>query len=329
MNNHSEPDSVQENASAKSSAKPSKLKWWARRLLWAAVIICCLFYAADFGYSRYVHSGIKSWEASVERNEDGIRVGCEAYSVGPVDSDTALLMVHGISDSPHIYRKVSGYLSEKKVRCRCMRLTGFGESVSEYQKANIAQWLEDVDREVKALKEKHSKVVIVAHSLGGAISIHYVANNPGRVDGLVLAAPAVDVSSKRSPVLKVRSWHKLLRSTLCFSRITYSPFGVDALDEKERENKLRTPYTPISVIDQVFELVDRNQEAPKKLKLPICFVLAEDDQVIDNAAAKKFAEKCASDKVKLQLLDRSAHAIPVDFQWKKFAEAIRLFVKDI
>lgn len=307
--------------------RKSFVKRWSRRLLFVFVAICILLVIADLGYSIFVHSKLRSWESKCVRNSEGVRQGCEAFSLGPKSSPTALLLVHGIGDSPHIYRKVAKYLSEQGLYCRSMRLKGFGESVENYSKATIDDWLGSVESEVKELRKEFKKVVIVAHSLGGAVSIRFIADRREAIDGLILAAPAIEVSSQRSPVLKVRVWHQVLRRILIFTRTTYSPFGVDAVDESERVNELQTPFAPLKLIDRVFVLLNWNRNDAGKVEVPTLMVLAEKDKVIDNGAAREFFKELGSDRKELLVLDNSAHAIPVDYQWKDFCAAILDFVK--
>lgn len=309
------------------NTKPRRRRWkWIRMVLWVVAVAAVIFVLVDFGYSRFVSRNIKRWESAAVRNDEGILAGCEAYSVGKEKSGVALLLIHGINDSPHAFSKVAPYLAKQGFFCRCMRLPGFGESVDRYAKASIKDWIKGVDAEIRQLRIDHQRVVIVAHSLGGAIAVRYLLEHPDSADGLVLAAPVIDVSSARSPVFPVRFWHQLLKRLLIFTDTTQSPFEIDVLDPAEKNSKHRTPFTPLKIIDQTFELVAGNRQRAKELRLPLLFCLAEQDKVIDNAAAKEFYKQAASKKKRLIMLDHSAHAILVDYQWQKFCDEVVSFL---
>lgn len=314
----------------KSEEQPARQKWpWWKKLVVGCLSAIILWGIADWGYSAVVGNNIRRWEDSVERNDRGILKGCEAYSIGNEKSQTTFLLVHGINDSPHVYRRVAPYLAEQGCHCRCMLVKGFGESVAAYGKADIADWLASVDKEIENLKKSGKKIVLVGHSLGGAISIRYVTTHQDSVDALVLAAPAVDVSSARSPLLPVQYWHAFLSSILVFTDTTQSPFGIDVLDPNEKESELRTPFTPIKVIDQTFELVRLNRQSAGKISLPVLMCLAAKDKVVDNEAAKDFFKRLPSPQKKLVVLENSAHALLFDYQWQDFAEHVAAFGKKI
>ncbi|MEC9093431.1 MAG: alpha/beta fold hydrolase [Planctomycetota bacterium] len=282
----------------------------------------------DLGYSFYVVAKLNQWEASVAWNSDGTRVGCEAFNLGE-NSETALLLIHGINESPHAFFKVAPHLAREGFFCRVMRIEGFGETISACSVAKISDWLASVDKEVKQLRKHHRRVVIVAHSLGGAIAINYTLRYPERVDGLVLAAPAVEVSSSRSPLFPVRFWHAGVSRALLFTEIVQSPFGLDALDPSERESERRTPFTSFKTIDQVFELTLQNRGRAPEIKAPVFLCLAKCDRVIDNAAAISFFQGLSNKKNRLEVLQKSAHAILVDYQWKDFSQQTVQFVSGL
>lgn len=328
MPNDHPPNGPDQRGPEPESPADAKPRRWTRRLLLGCLLLIGIWLLADLAYAWSVQRSVARWEASVERGEDGVRRGCEAYSLGD-PSDTPLLMIHGISDSPHVYRKVAQLLAEEGAYCRCMRLAGFGESVEAYQQASIDDWLASVDQEVQRLRDNGQPVYIVAHSLGGAIALQYTLRHPKQVDALVLVAPAIEVSSDRSPLLPVRFWHSLLGWLLQFTQVTYSPFGVDALDPAEQVNDLRTPFLPTRVIDQVFDLIDLNRDIAPRIQVPVLMCLARQDHVIDNEAAQRFFEQLGSSRQELVEFPNSAHALLVDYQWRDFAAAVKDFITSL
>jgi len=310
------------------TGKPRKRFFWLWKTVQVFLLIVALCLVLDFGYSLKVGSNMVRWESGVQRNREGVRQGCEAYTVAG-DPGTALLLIHGINESPHAFQKAAPFLARQGVHCRCMRLAGFGESVEAYQKADVADWLASVDREVVTLLKSHQRVVLLGHSLGGAIAIQYTLKNPGRVAGLVLVAPAIDVASSRSPLFPVRFWNELLGKILVFTDTVESPFGADVLDPKVEESGLRTPFTPVKVIDQTFELIEMNRNRAQDLKLPVLVITASQDKVVDNEAAGDFFSAIPAAKKKHVVLSNSAHAVLVDFQWKAACQHVIRFLESL
>ena len=303
------------------------LSKWIRRFLFLLAVLAALWMIADFVYSRVVARNLANWEESIERRESGIQIGGEPFSIGNETCDVAILMIHGINETPHAYQKIAPAVSNRGLYCRAMLVNGFGMPLADYRDSTIDDWLSSVDKELLALKKQYKTVILAGHSLGGAIAIQYALLHPDSVDGLILAAPAIGISDSRSPFFSVKTWHSILNRTLVFSEVTQSPFGIDAVDKSERQSIMRMPFTPRKVIDQTFEMMDRNHNREKDLRMPVLMLLAKQDKVIDNNAAKNFFNKLPNAKNRMVEFENSAHAILVDFDWPNVAIEIAKFAK--
>ncbi len=280
---------------------------------------------ADFVYSRIIARRLAKWEASVERDADGVRKHCGAFTVG--DGETAVLLIHGFNNGPPIFAKMAPALAEHGFTCRAMRLPGFGEPTDRYAKTTREQWIAAVEREVAVLRESHGHVVLVGHSLGGAIAIAYVLEHPDAADGIVLLAPAIKVSNARSPLFSVRTWHRLLKWTLVFTHVVQSNMPIDVRDPAEKNYPWSDPFIPRSVVDQLFLLLDANRGRAADLRTPLLMALSEDDQVIDSQAAKEYFNEAASTSKELRIMDRAGHAIPIDYGWRELTSEIAGFAR--
>jgi esterase/lipase len=252
-----------------------------------------------------------------------VRVGCEDFTVG--SGETALLLVHGINDSPAIYIKMAPRLAEKGFTCRAMRLPGFAMPIDDYAATTHEQWIKAIGREADALRRTHSRVCLVAHSLGGAATIACLLRNPNTAEKCILIAPCLAVSNRRSPLLGPRTWHTIGDRLLIFARVTETPFPNDAHDPAERTYASRTKYCPRSVFHELFELTDKNAGRAKDFRTPLLMVLSKDDQVIDWEAAYEFYQEAAAPEKKIRFMEDAGHAIPVDYGWEQVADEIAIF----
>ncbi len=283
-----------------------------------------VFMWGDFIYARIVAAHYRQWEKTIERDADGVREGCHAFTLG--DGETAVLMIHGINDSPKTWYKMAPLLAEQGFTCRAMRLPGFAMPIDDYGRATAADWLAAVEREMAALRERHRRVTIVAHSLGGAVAIAHLLERPDAADRVVLLAPAVEVSSHRSPLLPVETWHKIGSRLLLFTSFTESPYPNDAHDPMEKEYPWRTRFTPRRVIDETFLLLDRIHGRGGELQVPLMMVLSRDDQVVDWQAAQRFYDQVASPVKQLHFTADTGHVIPVDYGWRELTDDVAAFL---
>ena len=287
--------------------------------------LACVWLSGDLIYSLIVANRIQKWESSIERDDDGVQEGCRAYTIG--SGETAVLLIHGINDSPQCYHKMAPALAAEDFTCRVMRLPGFALPIHRYAQATRKEWLAAVDREVRSLRQDHRGVAVVAHSLGGAVTIAYLLENPRAADAVVLLAPAVNVSNRRSPLLSTRAWHEIAKRSLPFTRITCSPFSNDCHDTKAGEYPGRTPFTPLTIVEETFQLIDANRGRAAQFTTPLMMVLAKDDQVIDWQAAEQFYQQASSKDKAIRFMPDCGHAIPVDHGWQSLTGEIAAFLR--
>lgn len=274
-------------------------------------------------YARVVAWRLARWETSIGRGADGVQADAEAYQLG--GGPHALLFVHGIGDTPRQWRKLAPALAAEGLTCRAMRLPGFGEPIEAYAGATKERWIDAVREELAALRVRHERVVVVAHSLGAAVAIAVLLDDPGAADGAVLLAPLVGVSGARSPLLPARTWHRILNRILFFTEITETPFPIDAHDPAERNHSGRLRFTPRAVFDEVWALLDANAARLDAFATPLVAVLAADDRVVDHDAASRFFMAAAQPKVVFEV--DAGHAIPVDTGWEALVPAIAEFAR--
>lgn len=292
-------------------------------LLLIVLTLVVLWLWGDFVHSRIVAGQLRKFEASIKRDENGVREGCQAYTIG--DGETALLLVHGINDSPKVYQDMAPLLAQEGFTCRAMRLPRFATPLQEYAKTNRREWIDAVGTEVEQLRKSHQRVCIIAHSLGGAITINYVLKNSGAVDAVVLLAPAVEVNNERSKLLSAEGWHNVGKRLLAFTWFTKSPYENDIHDPEKRDYPWRTRFTPISVFEETFRLLEENRGRADEFNVPLMMCLSKDDKVVDWQAAQQFYEDAASSTKEIYFVDDAGHVLPIDNGWKDMTLEIAKF----
>lgn len=321
-NANSPPDSDSDLASV------SRWRKLRKRILRVIVIAVAVFYLLDAAYASYCYFRRVSWESSVSRDSNGVLNDCEAFSVG--EGSTALLLLHGINDTPFVYKQMATYLGQHH-HVRVMRMPGFGEPVSAYSAHNAEDWISQVRSEAKSLRQNHDRVIIVAHSLGGAVTVQTILragkDQHELFDGVVLLAPAIEVSNRRSPILPVQVWHQL-SGALLFTKYTHSPFPPDTQDPEIKDFPNRTPFTPRSVIADTFRLIESNRGRATEISLPVLLAISEKDEVTDHAASAKWFEQLPSPRKKLVWINQSGHQMQYDLGWQQIADEILQFVDE-
>ena len=278
----------------------------------------------DALFAVYIHVAWTRSESQVERDANGVRLGCAAVSAG--EGTTAILLVHGFADSPALYQDFIPRLTDAGFHSRAIRLKGFAGPASESNDANLATWRNQVQVAIRGLQGDYDTVWVAAHSLGGAVTLSALTDGSDPVDGLILIAPLLDVSAKRSPVLSPRAWFKVFNPLTVFTSRIQSLFPVDAQDPEVRDHHPRETFIPLSIIGALFEARDAAWASQTVSFPPVLLLQAGQDQIVNNASAQTFLDQINSPRKESLVFSKSGHIIPRDVQWEDALAAVLNFI---
>lgn len=98
----------------------------------------------------------------------------------------AALLVHGFPGTPAEMRPLAQALHERGWTTRAILLPGFGPELDTIAERRAEDWIAAVRGALDELRRDHGCVLLIGHSLGGALSL---AAAEARLDGLILLAP--------------------------------------------------------------------------------------------------------------------------------------------
>ena len=307
-----------------SPAGRKKRNW--KWLLLVPVVIPVAWLGLDFSYSLVVKFQYTRWEEGIERDPDGVRHGCREFTVGR--GDTALLLIHGFSDSPAVFQRMAPALAARGFLCRAMRLPFFATPLDSYSHTSAAQWRQAVHDELRRLRAGHRRVILVAHSLGAAVALDALAGYEDAVDGTILLAPLVEVADANVPLLPAPAWFHVLDHLLLFTDRISLP-GPGVLEDPSITALMKTDsFIPRSVFRELFAVVARNRQRAIALHSPLLMVLAGHDGVVDNEAAQSFFRRCTAPYKRLCYVPAAGHILPMDAGWKAVVEDISQFLDE-
>lgn len=101
--------------------------------------------------------------------------------------DRAALLVHGFPGTPAEMRPLAGVLHADGWTAQGILLPGFGRELDTVADKSAADWTNAVIAALHDLRRTHRRVLLIGHSLGGALALAAAADTPP--DGLILLAP--------------------------------------------------------------------------------------------------------------------------------------------
>lgn len=120
------------------------------------------------------------------------------------EAERAIISIHGVGCHSEFFRPIGENLASNGVGVYSPDLRGFGNSIEEGlprgDTRDFKRHLQDLDEVVGFVRKAHQgqKIYMLGHSLGGCYALWYAANHPDSLDGLILAAPAIE-SGLRAP----------------------------------------------------------------------------------------------------------------------------------
>jgi carboxylesterase len=284
----------------------------------AAGAVPLLWLCGDLLYSLVVKHLYSRWESGIERDAEGVRIGCREFTLG--EGEDAILLIHGFGDSPAAFQLMAPALAAKGFTCHGLRLPLYGLPMSQYRQTSAIQWRDAVRSAISELRGRHRRVYLLAHSLGAAVAVEAVSEPSVVVDAMVLLAPLFDVSSRRSPLLPVHAWYRLLDSLLLFTDYVRTAYPPDLWDKNAAALMRDDRFIPRVVIRDLFALIARNRGRAKTFAIPLLMILARHDRVVDNRAAERFFNDCQSHPKQIVYVEKAGHMLPLDQGWEKLVD---------
>lgn len=254
----------------------------------------------------------------------GIITGAEPRTLGPPGAGRALLMVHGFVGSPNNFNDLPDLVAESGWHVRVMLLPGHGTSPREFETVTAEQLEQSVLSELDALREHFPTVVLLGHSLGGALVTLAAARRP--VDGLILVSPYYAVSHHWYYLLHPESWAGLLAPMVRWVHRGQSAQPVNRVEA--REKIVSYHWVPTRSMITAIDLASRagSDATTAKISAPTLLVHSRKDSVTDPAAAANVCGKFPANHKDLVWLHQSDHIVFWDFDREEVIRAVNTFL---
>ena len=198
------------------------------------------------------------------------------------------LLIHGLNDSPAVWRDVAPALARRGYDVRAILLPGHGNTPEAQLRIEHEAWLEAARAHLALWRDPDAPLHLGGFSLGGVIATILALEAPP-VDGLLLFAPAY--RSSRDGLLR---WAPLA------ARFRDWIFGGMIIED----NPTKYNSLPINGLGQYYETARhlRGLWGDRRLGMPVLMVESLDDSVVDVEAVRRtFARRFTSARAELVL----------------------------
>jgi carboxylesterase len=303
---------------------PPKSSKWSWRLVIFVFGLFFLFVVYNMGTNVLV---IRA-DFSADRDpETGILRGAEELLLGPEESPKAALLVHGFLGGSSNFGELPSALAERGWRVHAMRLPGHGTSPRDFERAPVDTLITAVQKELAKLSQRHDTVLVVGHSMGGALSTLAVAEHGA--DGLVLAAPYFGVTYHWYYGLKPETWSKV---TQPFVRWVYKGDFFMQVNRKEAKSEIVSyTWTPTRALVTLRDIGHRAGDPGviEAIACPVLHIHSSGDVAASYSAAANAVAGMTQARAETLTLKRSNHHVFWDYERDEVVTAILEFAETV
>ena len=295
-----------------------------RLLLYSAVAVVLLCVGCRILTNRLV---TKEDQRAPRDPATGILIGAEPRELGQPKSEMAVLLVHGFIGSGNNFNDLPDRLAEQGWRVKVMLLPGHGTSPYDFEQTSADELLDAVRAELAALQARHSRVVLVGHSMGSTLCALIASEM--HVDGLVVSSPYFAVTYRWFYVLPAETWTRISSPFVRWLR--RSRFLVQVNRKEIRDQIVAYKWSSLRSTLMLIELGGRanSPEVLGQVTCPVLLIHSHGDMAASPKATSEAFQKIGSDDKRAVWLQNSNHLIYWDFEREQVAAEIIEFIADV
>ncbi|MFD4138109.1 alpha/beta hydrolase [Streptomyces sp. NPDC058572] len=239
--------------------------------------------------------------------------GAEPYR--HIGGDVGVLLCHGFTGSPQSLRPWAEYLAERGLTVSLPLLPGHGTRWQDMQVTGWQDWYAEVDRELRSLVERCSRVFVFGLSMGGALTLRLAAKHGDAIAGLVVVNPANKVWGLAAHTLPV------VRHLVPSTKGVANDIAKPGVDEGGYD---RTPLHAAHTLRQFLKLVDGELA---QVTQPMVLLHSPQDHVVPPADSARILSRVSSTDVTEILLEQSYHVATLDHDAERIFEESHAFIE--
>jgi carboxylesterase len=262
--------------------------------------------------------------------------GVEHRSFRWQEGELAALLLHGFPGTPAEMRPLGTVLREAGWTVHGLMLPGLGADFASLEERKFQDWSDAATHAMVELKRKHSVVILVGYSMGGALALHTALEQ--RPAGLVLLAPFWSFGE---------GWLRMLWPvvSLLFRRVKplkYADFsamdfrlglqrmfkGID-LENPQIQQALSQITVPLNSIAQVRQLGLSAFERASEIDVPTLVIQGSKDKIVRPVCTARLLNRFPK-RVQYQDVN-AAHDLvdPVSSAWKEVKDTLLIFAERV
>jgi esterase/lipase len=237
------------------------------------------------------------------------------------ESDTGVLLIHGMMAAPEEVREWGNFLHAKGLTVYAPRLAGHGTSSKDLSFCNYNDWLDSVDRGHAILKTCCKKILVAGFSTGAGLALQSAILKPHAFEAVIaVSAP-----------LRFKSFSSRFAETLNGFNVFCNYLGMRSLAREFMKNDADNPHInyllcPVSAFVQVKKLMRNVRRSLPDILIPALVIQAKNDPKVAPESGPAIFKLLGTDKKHFCWIDYHIHGIVRGEIAKEVFNEVELFL---
>ena len=216
------------------------------------------------------------------------------------ESEVGVIVIHGLTSTTSSMKFLAEQFADAGYNIELPRLSGHGTKWQDMNSVKYTDWIDDLERALKKLQERCSKIFLCGLSLGGELALYLTGKHP-EIAGTILI-------NHTSKFINPKFWlvpflNKFIRSVPAIASDIKDP------DFKE----FAYDRTPTNGINEMLKLMKEVNKIQSNILQPFLIFKSKDDHAVPRISATFTMKKLGSKDKELIWLENSYHVAPLDY----------------
>lgn len=197
------------------------------------------------------------------------------FELKVADSKTAILLIHGLTDSPYLFHDLAAFYYEKGIVVRTLLLPGHGTAPEALTKVDYKDWQQATQFAISQTLQDFDDIYLGGFSTGGALILDNLLSTSqpsDKIKGIMLWAPASKAKSSVAWAAQIVDW-------LPF--VDYAHKGADIDFAKYESFPLNAGAQVHALMNKLTDKLEKSKAIPD---IPLLTITSEVDATIETQA---------------------------------------------
>ena len=231
------------------------------------------------------------------------------------ESEVGVLVIHGLTSTTSSMKFLAEQFADAGYNVELPGLAGHGTKWQDMNSVKYADWVDDVEKALKKLQERCSKIFLCGLSLGGELALYLTGKHP-EITGTILI-------NHTSKFTNPKFWfvpflNKFIRSVPAIAS--------DIKDQNSKE--FAYDKTPTNGINEMLKLIKEVNKIQSNILQPCLIFKSKEDHAVPKISATFTMKKLGSRDKELIWLENSYHVAPLDYDKELIAKKSIEFIQN-